>query len=93
MQSYLVERYLPGISEAELRSGIGRVRALCAELAAAGAEIRYVGSMFLPLEEACFCRFDSDRAATVAHVNEQAQLGFARITPGVAITPETEAVG
>ncbi len=89
MKSYLVERYLPGMSEAEVRRGIDRVRALCAELLATGTEIRYVGSIFLPLEESCFCRFDSERAETVADVNREAQLAFARITAGVAIRPET----
>lgn len=90
VNSYLVERYLPGISEAEVRRGIDRVRARCSELVAKGIEILYVGSIFLPLEEACFCRFDSDRAETVAQVNEEAQLAFARITAGVAITPDAE---
>ena len=93
MNSYLVERYLPGMSEAEVRRGINRVRALCTELVTKGIEIRYVGSIFLPLEEACFCRFDSDRAETVAEVNQEAQLAFARITAGVAITPDLEIAG
>ena len=87
MNSYLVERYLPGLAEADIRAGLTRAQAACAELSAAGTEIRYVGSIFLPLEEACFCRFDSDRADAVAEVNERAQLAFARITAGVAIVP------
>ena len=61
MNSYLVERYLPGFSEADLRAALERVQAACAELSAAGMPIRYGGSLFLALEETCFCRFDSDR--------------------------------
>ena len=87
MNAYLVERYLPGLSEAELRTRLERAEAACAELGAAGVEIRYCGSMFLPLEEACFCRFDSDHPEAVAEVNERARLPFARITRGVAIGP------
>lgn len=87
MNAYLVERYLPGLSEAELRAGITRVQAACAELSAAGNQIRYLGSIFLPLEEACFCRFDGDRPDVVAHVNERAGLAYARITAGLAIAP------
>ncbi len=87
MNAYLVERYLPGLSEAELRAGIARVQAACAELSAAGNEIRYLGSIFLPLEEACFCRFDGERPSVVAQVNDRAGLSYARITPGVAIAP------
>ncbi|MBV9336833.1 MAG: DUF4242 domain-containing protein [Solirubrobacterales bacterium] len=87
MNSYLVERYLPGLAEVDIRAGLMRAQAACAELSAAGTEIRYVGSIFLPLEEACFCRFDSDRPEAVAAANQRAQLGFARITPGTAIAP------
>jgi Nickel responsive protein SCO4226-like len=87
VNSYLVERYLPGLTEADLRSALTRAQDACAELRAAGTEIRYRGSIFLPLEEACFCRFDSDRAEAVAEVNRRAQLAFARITSGVAIAP------
>ena len=87
MNSYLVERYLPGLSEAEVRAGLARAQSACAELCTAGIEVRYLGSIFLPLEEACFCRFDGDRQEAVAEVNERAQLPFARITAGVAIAP------
>lgn len=87
MNSYLVERYLPGLAEADIRAGLTRAQAACAELSAAGSRIRYVGSIFLPLEEACFCRFDSDRPEAVVEVNQRAQLAYARITAGVAITP------
>ncbi len=87
MNSYLVERYLPGLAEVEVRRGLERAQAACEELSAAGTEIRYVGSIFLPLEEACFCRFDSQHAEAVAEANERAQVPFARITAGVAISP------
>lgn len=85
MNSYLVERYVPGWSEAELRAGLRRAQLACAELEAQGAAIRYVGSIFLALEEACFCRFDGDSREIVAAASERAGLPFARITAGVAI--------
>ena len=87
MNSYLVERYLPGLAESDIRAGLTRAQAACAELSSAGTSIRYIGSIFLPLEEACFCRFDSDRPEAVVEVNQRAQLAFARVTAGVAITP------
>ncbi len=89
MNAYLVERYLPGLSEADVRAALSRAEAACAELCAAGTEIRYRGSIFLGLEEACFCRFDSDRPEAVAEVNHRAQLAFARISPGIAIEPSS----
>ena len=87
MHAYLVERYLPGLSEADVRAALSRVETECADLRAAGTEIHYRGSIFLALEEACFCRFDSDRAEAVSDVNRLAQLAFARISPGIAIEP------
>ena len=90
MNSYLVERYLPGVSEAELRRGLDRAQATCAELRAGGAEVRYLGSIFLPLEEACFCRFDGDSEEVIAEVNRRAELAFARITAGVTVLPPAQ---
>ena len=90
MNSYLVERYLPGMSEADVRDGIARAQVACAELTAEGAEVRYLGSIFLALEEACFCRFDSDGPTTIAEANQRARLPFARITPGQAIAPDRQ---
>ena len=92
VNAYLVERYLPGLSEADVRAAVGRGEAACAELRAAGTEIRYRGSIFLGPEEACFCRFDSDRAEAVSEVNQRAQFAFARITPAVAIEPSSPTI-
>jgi hypothetical protein len=90
MNSYLVERYLPGLSEADVRSGVARTQVACTELAAQGADVRYLGSIFLPLEEACFCRFDADRVESVAQANQRARFPFARISPGRAIAPDQQ---
>ena len=90
MNSYLVERYLPGVSEAELRIALDRLHEACTELSARGNPVRYVGSMFLPEEETCFCRIDGDSPGTAAKANEIAQLPFARITSGLAITPKRQ---
>jgi Protein of unknown function (DUF4242) len=87
LNSYLVERYLPGISEAELRVALARLEEACSELSAKGNPVRYLGSMFLPEEETCFCRLDGDSPGAAAEANEIAQLPFARITAGLAITP------
>jgi hypothetical protein len=89
VHAYLVERYLPGLSEAAVRAALSRADAACAELRAAGTELRYRGSIFLALEEACFCRFDSDRVEAVTEVNRRAKLAFARISPGNAIEPSS----
>lgn len=87
MNSYLVERYLPGLAETDVRRRLERARIASEEMSLTGTEIRYLGSIFLPLEEACFCRFDSENAEAVAEVNERAQVPFSRIILGVTISP------
>jgi hypothetical protein len=89
VHAYLVERYLPGRSEADVRAALKRAEVACAEMRAAGTEIHYRGSIFLALEEACFCRFDSDRVEAVTEVNQHAGLAFARISSGIAIEPSS----
>ena len=88
MRSYLVERYLPGLGLDALRAALRRAQRACAELTAAGAPVRYRGSMFLPDEEACFCRFEADSPEMVARANELADVPFARITLALALAPE-----
>ena len=88
MNSYLVERYLPGLSEGDLRAALERLQAVCAQLSAAGTPIEYGGSTFLALEETCFCRFDTERAETAVQANEQARFPFARITEAIVIEPQ-----
>jgi len=85
MNAYLVERYLPDLSEADLRLALERARARCAELSASGTPIRYLGSTFLPGEESCLCRFEAEQAEIVARANELAELPFSRITEAMAI--------
>jgi hypothetical protein len=92
VHAYLVERYLPGLSEADVRAALSRVEEACAELRTAGRQIRYRGSIFLALEEACFCRFDSDAAEAVTEVNQRAELAFARISPGIGIEPSSSII-
>jgi hypothetical protein len=87
MNSYLVERYLPGVSEADLRAALERLEEACAELSVRGNPVRYLGSIFLAEEETCFCRLDGESPGAAAEANEIAHLPFARITAGLAITP------
>jgi hypothetical protein len=87
MTAYLVERYLPGMSEAQASAAVRRAPAACAELTAAGRRVRYLGSILMPSDEACFCRFDADSEETVARVNELAGIPFARITEAHIVLP------
>jgi uncharacterized protein DUF4242 len=86
----MVERYLPGITPAELDEATARLAAASAELSANGAEVRYLGSTFVPEEESCFCRFESADADDVRRACERAGVSFARILETRDFAPTKE---
>jgi hypothetical protein len=79
VKKYLVERYLPGVTDGQLDETGERLAAAAERLAAGGAEVRYVGSTFVPEEESCFCRFESAGLDEVERACVQAGVSFARI--------------
>jgi Protein of unknown function (DUF4242) len=79
MAGYLVERYLPGLTAADVHAAIRRMTAVADEMAAEGIPIHYVTSAFIPEEEACFCQFEAPSSEAVAAANERAAFPYARI--------------
>jgi hypothetical protein len=72
MPTYLVERYLPGHDRAWLEAELARLPH--------GVDgVRYLGSLYVPTDEACLCRFQADDAQRVRDANVLASLPFARI--------------
>lgn len=88
MAVYLVERYLPGIDGEGVRALAARLRAACAQLRDDGTPVRYLGSLFLPGEESCFCRFEAPSVEAAARLNELAGTPYARISEAVALEAE-----
>lgn len=75
---YIVERYLPGTTRAELRAAERRVTDAVATVRAGGMSLVYLGSTFIPEEETCFARFEGVLEA-VERACRLAGLDFARI--------------
>jgi hypothetical protein len=71
MPTFLVERYLPGHDRAWLEAALARI--------ADGDGVTYLGSLYVPTDEACLCRFQADDAQLVRDANVRASLPFARI--------------
>jgi hypothetical protein len=86
--SYLVERYLPGISPPQLLEAMARAQASTAQMRAAGTMIRYLGSTFIPTDEACYCLYAAPSVQAVRKANERAAFPFARIVTAVQYPPE-----
>lgn len=79
MRSYLVERYLPGLSADEVRAAIRRLRTVVGQMTEEGTTIRYLSGAYVAEEESCFCQFIAPSREAVAVANERAAFPFARI--------------
>jgi hypothetical protein len=79
MAGYLVERYLPGLTAADVHAAIRRMTVIAEEMATEGTPIRYLTSAFIPEEEACFCQFEAPSRDAVAAANDRASFPYARI--------------
>ena len=86
VRRYLVERYLPGITRAELRATERGLADAVATVQAGGTPLVYLGSTFIPEEESSFARFQGvldgvERACRLAG------LDFARIVEIEEVEP------
>jgi hypothetical protein len=79
MSTYLVERYLPGRDRAWLEEALARIPRH-------GVEVSYLGSLYVPSDESCFCRFSAPDAENVRRVNELAGVPFARVVAVIELT-------
>jgi hypothetical protein len=87
MNTFLVERYLPGASAREVLDIAARIEAEIERMNAEGVSVRYLGSTFIPSEESCFCRFEGPSPEAVARLNQRAAIPFARIMATLVIEP------
>jgi len=78
MTTYLVERYLPGRDRVWLEEALARIPRR-------DADVSYLGSLYLPSDESCFCRFTAPDAESVGRVNELAGVPFARIVAAIEL--------
>lgn len=78
MAFYLVERYVPSMTIAEVTAAAARI----AELA--GDDVRHVWTVLVSGEDTCLSVFEAHDAAAVEHANARAAFPLDRV---VEITP------
>jgi hypothetical protein len=76
---FMVERYVPGITEEEVASGVARLEEAIEQMTREGVELRYLGSTFVPSEGSVFCVFEGQSQEGVEEANRRAQFPFYRI--------------
>jgi hypothetical protein len=82
---YVVERYLPGLSRANLLPGLSKLESAIGGMQGEGSAVRYLGSTIVLGDEACFCQFEGPSEAAVAEANRRAGLPFDRIVPALLV--------
>jgi len=87
MRLYMAERALPGVTLAQLDAAKRAVEETSRDFTAAGRAVRYLRSMFIPMDGHCMCLFEADDAATVRAVNETAGMPFTRIVEAEELSP------
>jgi hypothetical protein len=81
MPFYLVERYVPSISEHEMETGTARLSD------AAPGDVRHLLTVLLPGEDTCFSVFQAPNSDAVELVNQEAGLAIDRIVEATVFGP------
>lgn len=90
-RTYLIEHYWPGSTAERFVDAIARVEAAVAQMAVAGAQIRFLHSTFVPGDEGGLCVIVADSEATVRAAYQSAGIGFDRIVEAVESDPRIAA--
>lgn len=80
LNTYLVERYWPGVTEAVLVAALERATAVSSDKV-----LRHVHSVLIPSEEVVFSVFEAASAADVESANRLADAPFERVVEAVAV--------
>lgn len=88
MAEYIVEFYVARDDVAAVELGAERGRRAAEELSQEGAPVRFLRSIFLPVDETCFFLYEAASAELVHEVARRAQLPFDRVAEAVAYAEE-----
>ena len=85
MLEYLAERYDPGVTGDQMRADAARLAAAARKLQAEGHQIEFLGSMFVPGDEATLSRFASCSAELVKTAHRLASVPVERVVEALSL--------
>jgi len=88
MLEYLAERYEPGTSRNQIGADAARLAAAARKLRAEGHEIEFLGSVFVPGDEATLSRFASTSAELVETAHRLASVPVERVVEAMSLPRE-----
>ena len=87
MAVYMVDRSLPGITMEQLASAQKSAIETGKRMSAAGKQVRYIRSTFVPQESHCMCLFEASSADLVKQLNDEAKIPYTRVIEAADLTP------
>jgi len=87
MAVYMVERNLKGITMDQLGAAQKSAIETGKKMTAAGKQVRYIRSTFVPGEAHCMCLFEAASPEAVKELNETAKIPYTRIVEALDLTP------
>ena len=88
---FLVERYRPPASAADLSASVARMARLCSlscdPCSAPAQAVQYLSCTYVSLDDTCFCLFRAASAEAVQALNHEARFALDRITEAVLLLP------
>lgn len=78
-RAYLVERYVPGITWADVVDAAARTEREAVALRSNGADLRWRSSWLIASDEAVFCLFEAKSAEVIRDVHRRAGVAVSRI--------------
>jgi hypothetical protein len=85
IETYLVERYWPGIDLARLRAVLGRLDAAARAMTVEGKRVEHLGSILMPVDEVVFSLIAAADESIVREVNARAELPVDRISAAITL--------
>ncbi len=85
LETFLVERYWPGIDLARLRDVLPRLEAAARAMTAEGSRVEHVGSILMPVDQVVFSLIAAGDESLVRQLNERANLPADRIAEAIAL--------
>ena len=90
-ETFLVERYWPGVDLAVLRDVLPRLEAAARAMTAEGSPVEHVGSILMPVDQVVFSLIAARDEGLVRQLNERADLPADRIAAAIALLADAAA--
>ncbi len=84
-QTFLVERYWPGVDEAIARTVVSNLERAARAMTAEGTPVEHLGSILMPADEVVFSLIEAADEEAARRVNERADVPLDRIAAAITL--------